>query len=43
MASLRMDHKRALNPTPYKVSVTNNLYTFIHDLWLENAPVGELS
>jgi nicotinate phosphoribosyltransferase len=41
--SLRKDHKRNLNPTPYKVSVSNNLYHFIHDLWLQNAPIGELS
>jgi len=40
---LRPDHKRSLNPTPYKVSVTDRLYQFIHKLWLENAPIGELS
>ncbi|XP_071954221.1 nicotinate phosphoribosyltransferase-like [Antedon mediterranea] len=41
--SLRDDHKRALNPTPYKVSVTDDLYRFLHKLWLESAPIGELS
>ncbi|PNF25493.1 Nicotinate phosphoribosyltransferase [Cryptotermes secundus] len=41
--SLRNDHKRNLNPTPYKVSVSDNLYHFIHELWLQNAPIGELS
>ncbi|XP_013378806.1 nicotinate phosphoribosyltransferase-like [Lingula anatina] len=40
---LRPDHKRALNPTPYKVSVSDQLYNFMHDLWLDNAPIGELS
>ncbi|XP_041473895.1 nicotinate phosphoribosyltransferase-like isoform X1 [Lytechinus variegatus] len=40
--SLRHDHKRALNPTPYKVSVSDRLYHFLHDLWLANAPIGEL-
>ena len=40
---LRNDHCRALNPTPYKVSVSSNLYQFMHDLWLESAPIGELS
>ncbi|KAJ8911600.1 hypothetical protein NQ315_015934 [Exocentrus adspersus] len=40
---LRSDIKRTLNPTPYKVSVTDNLYNYLHNLWLENAPIGELS
>lgn len=40
---LRPDIKRTLNPTPYKVSVSDNLYQFLHLLWLENAPIGELS
>ncbi|XP_037052360.1 nicotinate phosphoribosyltransferase isoform X3 [Bradysia coprophila] len=40
---LRSDHKRNLNPTPYKVAVSDDLYSFIHDLWLQNAPIGELS
>lgn len=43
LSSLRQDLKRYLNPTPYKVSVTDTLYHFIHNLWLENAPIGELS
>ncbi|XP_076685652.1 nicotinate phosphoribosyltransferase isoform X2 [Andrena cerasifolii] len=43
LRSLRNDHKRNLNPTPYKVAVSDDLYNFIHDLWLQNAPIGELS
>ncbi|XP_021701524.1 nicotinate phosphoribosyltransferase isoform X3 [Aedes aegypti] len=43
LRTLRQDHKRTLNPTPYKVAVSDNLYNFIHDLWLQNAPIGELS
>jgi len=39
---IRNDHKRALNPTEYKVSVTNELFTFMHDLWLEKVNVAEL-
>ncbi|XP_050077079.1 nicotinate phosphoribosyltransferase isoform X2 [Anopheles maculipalpis] len=43
LRTLRQDHKRTLNPTPYKVAVSDNLYNFIHELWLQNAPIGELS
>uniref|UniRef100_A0A1B6F2C5 Nicotinate phosphoribosyltransferase n=1 Tax=Cuerna arida TaxID=1464854 RepID=A0A1B6F2C5_9HEMI len=43
LQTLRQDHKRNLNPTPYKVAVSDCLYNFIHDLWLQNAPIGELS
>ncbi|KAL7141405.1 hypothetical protein ABFS83_08G050800 [Erythranthe nasuta] len=39
---MRPDHMRRLNPTPYKVSVSAKLYDFIHFLWLNEAPVGEL-
>lgn len=42
LATLRSDHLRGLNPTPYKVSVTNALYQFMHDLWMEYAPISEL-
>ena len=45
MASIKMmrsDHLRYTNPTPYKVSVSEGLYDFIHKLWLEEAPVGEI-
>lgn len=26
-----------------QVAVSDDLYNFIHDLWLQNAPIGELS
>ncbi|RXG74003.1 Nicotinate phosphoribosyltransferase [Armadillidium vulgare] len=42
LLTLRQDHKRTLNPTPFKVSVSDDLYNFLHDLWLQNAPIGEL-
>jgi nicotinate phosphoribosyltransferase len=42
LARLRPDHLRALNPTPYKVSVSEKLYDFIHALWLEEAPIAEI-
>ncbi|XP_065226596.1 nicotinate phosphoribosyltransferase-like isoform X1 [Planococcus citri] len=43
LKTLRQDHKRYLNPTPYKVSVSDNLYHFINEMWLQNAPIGDLS
>ncbi|KAK6618233.1 hypothetical protein RUM44_002684 [Polyplax serrata] len=51
LGTLRNDHKRNLNPTPYKVTkelsytvaISDELYSFLHDLWLQNAPIGELS
>ncbi len=42
VAALREDHKRSVNPTPYKVSVSESLYKFIHELWQENAPIQNL-
>ncbi|KAK4772456.1 hypothetical protein SAY86_014231 [Trapa natans] len=42
LEQMRPDHMRKLNPTPYKVSVSTRLYEFIHSLWLNEAPVGEL-
>ncbi|GMH14796.1 hypothetical protein Nepgr_016637 [Nepenthes gracilis] len=42
LEQMRPDHMRRLNPTPYKVSVSGKLYDFIHFLWLNEAPVGEL-
>ncbi|MES1910727.1 MAG: hypothetical protein MHM6MM_003267 [Cercozoa sp. M6MM] len=41
--ALRRDHVRFLNPTPYKVSVTEPLFEFLHSLWLAEAPISELS
>lgn len=43
LRQLRSDIKRNLNPTPYKVSVSDDLYHFLHEFWLKNAPIGELS
>eukprot|EP00033_Pygsuia_biforma_P000664 GCRY01000781.1.p1 GENE.GCRY01000781.1~~GCRY01000781.1.p1 ORF type:complete len:550 (+),score=120.08 GCRY01000781.1:121-1770(+) len=38
---LRSDHLRPINPTPYKLSVTDGLYDFMHSLWLSEAPITE--
>jgi nicotinate phosphoribosyltransferase len=39
LKTLRTDHTRYMNATPYKVSVTQTLYEFIHNLWMEEAPI----
>ncbi|CAK8683996.1 nicotinate phosphoribosyltransferase-like [Clavelina lepadiformis] len=43
LKTLRPDIKRELNPTPYKVSVTDTMYHFLHELWLDHVPIGELT
>jgi len=43
LATIREDVKRKLNPTPYKVAVTGQLYDKLHALWMQEAPVAELS
>jgi len=40
---MRPDILRYINPTPYKVSVSNTLFQFLHDLWQAESPVVELS
>jgi nicotinate phosphoribosyltransferase len=39
---LREDHLRNLNPTPYKVSVSSDLYDMFHALWLQEAPIEQI-
>lgn len=39
LAGFRPDHLRALNPTPYKVSVSRTLFDYMHSLWLNEAPI----
>jgi hypothetical protein len=43
VASLRQDHVRLMNPTPFKLSVSQNLFNFIHKLWMDEAPIADLS
>jgi len=43
LSLLRHDHVRYLNPTPYKVSLSEHLFTTMHDLWRVEAPIAELS
>ncbi len=42
LVSFRQDHLRAVNPTPYKVSVSARLYDFIHDLLASEVPIAEI-
>ncbi|EKX34342.1 hypothetical protein GUITHDRAFT_147313 [Guillardia theta CCMP2712] len=41
--NLRHDHVRFLNPTPYKVSLSEDLFTMMHELWRTEAPIAELT
>ncbi len=43
LREMRPDHVRGLNPTPYKVSVTERLYDFLHEIWLAEAPIAEIT
>jgi nicotinate phosphoribosyltransferase len=43
LRSIRPDILRYINPTPYKVSVSEDLFTFLHNLWQTETPVAELS
>jgi nicotinate phosphoribosyltransferase len=42
LALLREDHMRLMNPTPYKVSVTTDLFHYINDLMMKELPIAEL-
>jgi nicotinate phosphoribosyltransferase len=42
MRVMRADHLRNVNPTPYKVSLSEELYDFMHDLWLSETPIPEI-
>jgi len=39
---MRRDHVRLLNPTPYKVSVSEAMYQMMHTMILEHTPIREL-
>lgn len=42
LALMREDHLRNMNPTPYKVSVSPDLFHFLHDMWMKEVPIPEL-
>lgn len=43
LKTVRSDILRYINPTPYKVSISDNLFNFLHELWQSETPVAELS
>jgi nicotinate phosphoribosyltransferase len=42
LRNTRGDHLRDINPTPYKVSASEELYSYVYHLWTEESPVTEL-
>lgn len=42
LAALREDITRPLKATAYKLSVSQNLFEFIHKLWMAEAPIADL-
>ncbi|GAB5358461.1 hypothetical protein AAMO2058_000459700 [Amorphochlora amoebiformis] len=43
LSTLRDDHLRILNPTPYKVSLSSHLYSFMHRAWQAGVPIAEIA
>jgi nicotinate phosphoribosyltransferase len=43
LETFRPDILRYINPTPYKVSISPNLFTFLHELWQRETPIPEFS
>lgn len=41
--SFRKDHLRKLNPTPYKISVSDMLYNYLHNLWQSEIPIPTIN
>ena len=41
MSQLRREHLRSLNATPYKVSVSDELFRVARQLWAKEAPMQE--
>eukprot|EP00898_Chlorokybus_atmophyticus_P006567 jgi/Chlat1/6911/Chrsp52S06637 len=41
--TINEEHLRLSNPVPYKISVSQQLYDLLHEMWLAIVPIGELS
>ena len=42
LKTLREDHKRSLNPTPYRVALSKQLFNTFHHIRLKTELIGEL-
>jgi nicotinate phosphoribosyltransferase len=42
IASMREDHVRPLNPTPYKISLSEKLFGFVREMWRQESPIKEI-
>ena len=40
--TMRPDHVRLLNPTPYKVSISEPMYEMMHRMIIEHTPIREM-
>ena len=43
LSHFRKDHLRTLNPTPYKISVSDMLYSYLHKLWQDETPIPTIN
>lgn len=43
LKAIRPDHRRPLNPAPYKVTVSEQLFAHLGELWEKEAPIAELA
>lgn len=43
LKAIRPDILRYINPTPYKVSVSDRLFHYLHQMWQNETPVQELT
>jgi len=41
LTTIRPDITRSINPTPYKISVSSDLYDYLQELWNKEVPIQE--
>lgn len=42
ISRMRIDHVRLLNPTPYKVSLSERMFEMMHSMILQHTPIREM-